>query len=328
MPLVHSGVNPLIARASRLSQIFQTFAQRSPTTIVGLAVFLYASSAVVVRGTDLSANVFAFWRIWLGAAMFAMVLFWRRSRGHRVIPSTGKLYVVTGGLMFGVNHLFYVAALKATSVNDVTLINRLSPIVVGVLAARFFGEKPGVRFFLGAAVGIGGSVLVVLGGARTGGSDLWGMSLAVMTMLTYTVFFLISKRARDHMDATTFLSGALLVAAGGVSLFAAVEAVPIFDVTPRALLPVAFVALVPGGLGHVAMTWPLKWVPANLPPVLMLALPILSGGLAWIFLGETVTGVQFVGGVVTLSGAALAIMSRAGRAMVANREPVTATRSV
>ncbi len=315
----------MIARASRLSQLFQSFAARSPVTIVGLAVFLYASSAVVVRGTDLTASVFAFWRIWLGALMFAMVLVWRRGRGHAFLPAEGRAYLLAGGVAFGVNHLFYVAAIKATSVNDVTLINRLSPIVIGVLAAKFFGEKPGFRFFFGAAVGIAGSILVVLGGASESGGDLWGMFAAVMTMITYTLFFLISKKARDYMDATAFLSGALIVAAGAVSLFAAVQTVPVFDVTPRALLPVAFVALVPGGLGHVAMTWPLKWVPANLPPVLMLGLPILSGGLAWIFLGEAATAVQIVGGVVTLAGAGIAIMSRAGRQMVASREPLKAT---
>ncbi|GBE24719.1 EamA-like transporter family protein [bacterium BMS3Bbin02] len=315
----------MIARASRLSQVFQNFAARSPATIVGLAVFLYASSAVVVRGTDLTANVFAFWRIWLGALIFGIVLLWRRSRGHAFLPVSGRKYLVMGGVMFGVNHLFYVAAIKATSVNDVTLINRLSPIVVGVLAVKFFGEKPGFRFFLGAVVGIAGSAMVVLGGASAAGGDLWGMFAAVMTMLTYTLFFLISKRARDYMDATAFLSGALIVAAGAVSLFAAVQTVPVFDVAPRALLPVVFVALVPGGLGHVAMTWPLKWVPANLPPVLMLGLPILSGGLAWIFLGEAATPVQLVGGVITLVGAGMAIMSRAGRQMVASREPLKVT---
>ena len=56
------------------------------------------------------------------------------------------------------------------------------------------------------------------------------------------------------------------------------------------------VAAIPGLLGHFSMTWSLKFVPANIPPVIMLSLPFLSGALAWILLGQTITWVRVAGG--------------------------------
>jgi drug/metabolite transporter (DMT)-like permease len=68
-------------------------------------------------------------------------------------------------------------------------------------------------------------------------------------------------------------------------------------------------AAVPGGLGHLAMTWPLKRVPANLPPVIKLPTPFVAGLMTWALLGEAMTWMHLLGGVVTLGGALGAIRS-------------------
>ena len=61
------------------------------------------------------------------------------------------------------------------------------------------------------------------------------------------------------------------------------------------------------------MTWPLNYVPANVPPLMRLAGPVVSGLLAWIFLNEGIQWVHFVGGLVIIIGLAGAIRSKAGK---------------
>jgi drug/metabolite transporter (DMT)-like permease len=69
------------------------------------------------------------------------------------------------GAAFGLHQPFLVVAIKTTSVVDVTLMQVLQPILVGVLAAALFGERPGIRFRLWSLVAILGAAVVVLGGA-------------------------------------------------------------------------------------------------------------------------------------------------------------------
>ena len=79
----------------------------------------------------------------------------------------------------------------------------------------------------------------------------------------------------------------------------------------------ACVAAGPGFIGHAVMTWPLAWVPANVPPVMRLAMPVLSGFLAWALLGQGIDLGHVLGGALVLAGVAGAILSRAGRELVA-----------
>ena len=83
------------------------------------------------------------------------------------------------------------------------------------------------------------------------------------------------------------------------------------------MLNVLGVVVVPGGIGAIMLTWSLRWVPANVPPLMNLALPFLAAALAWFFLGETVTPIHVGGGAITLVGVAAALISPTGKALLA-----------
>ena len=294
-----------------------------PVALAGLAVFLFSTSAPMVAGTDVSGPVFAFWRLWLGVGIFGSALLIRRRVSPEPVQPSNWRWAVFGGLWFGTHHLLFVSAIKATSVVDVSLINRLSPILVGIVAIRLFAERPGSGFVAGAAVGIGGAGIVVLSGSRGTEGDPVGMILAIGTMATYAGFLIVSKLGRSHIDILPFLFGTMATAAVMITGFTVVTQQEVGSVEATDLLLIAGVAAIPGGLGHIAMTWSLKWVPVNIPPVLMLGVPIISGALAWVLLGESVDAAQLIGGVITLLGVALAILSPAGRRLIAQAQPNT-----
>ena len=83
-------------------------------------------------------------------------------------------------------------------------------------------------------------------------------------------------------------------------------------------------ALIPGALGHIAMTWPLRHLPANVPPLFRLATPAVAGMFAWIFLGEGFTLVHVIGGAIIIAGLSGAILSQAGRDLVADARKAAA----
>src|SRR5436190_13393335 len=90
---------------------------------VGVAVVGWGFNNVIVKIATVPAMTFTFWRLWLGAAVMLVVL---GLTGRRLTLAT--LWASTpGGLLLGVEMIFFFLALKETSVADVTIIAALQP---------------------------------------------------------------------------------------------------------------------------------------------------------------------------------------------------------
>jgi drug/metabolite transporter (DMT)-like permease len=284
-------------------------AERHPVGVVALAVVLFSTGPVMVGAATVSGPIFSFWRLWIGSAGLMIVALLNVRRTGRWPTRTGVKWAALGGVAFGLHQLTFMSALRMTSVVDVTLMNTIAPIVVAVLAVPLFGERTGPAFRLWSGVAMVGAAFVVVAGSAGPQGDLAGMLLAAVNVVFYAVFFVWSKMGREHIDPVSFIFGATLGAAITVSMFVAVAGDGVGDISRRDLLLCLGVALVPGFMGHFAVTWSLRWVPANVPPVLMLAIPALSGVGAWIFIGQQITLAQVAAGLVTLAGVAGALRS-------------------
>ena len=290
----------------------QAAGERRPVVVAGLAVLVFSTGPVLVASADVSGATLSFWRLWFGTGALALItLAYVRSSG-RSPTRYGWRWALICGVVFGAHQLAFMIAIRRTSVVDVTLMQVLQPLVVALLAAHAFDEHPGRRFRAWSLVAMAGAAAVALGGASGPKGDPGGMLLAVLNIVLYSVFFLGSKQSRDHIDVVPFLFGMTAVAAVLVSAYVLVAGEPVGSVRTHDLLIAAGVALLPGTLGHFLATWPLRWVPANIPPLLQLALPFLAGSLAWLLLDQSITLVHLLGGIVTIVGAAGALRAPFG----------------
>ena len=290
----------------------QDLARRYPLAMVILGVVLYSTGPVLVQASFISGPALSFWRLWIGAIILggatliqAAGIGWPSSRAWR--------YSLWAGLAFGAHQLLMFTALKFTSVADVTLMSTLAPLVTAVGAAWLFGERPGSSFHRWSLVAIGGAIVIAVGGSGGPQGDPAGMAMAALNVIAFAIFFLLSKKARDHIPVLPFLTGVMVVAAAAVSLFVAATGTPLGNVTRRDLVLATLIAAGPGAIGHFVSTWPLRFVAANIPPVLRLAQPILSGLLAYWWLSEPITGYHLIGGAVVLAGVGGALFSPGGK---------------
>ncbi len=297
-------------------------ARRNPVSLIWIGVVLYATGPVMVRATSVSGPVISFWRGWFGVGVFAVAAAIHITVSGRRPSWAGLRFAFLTGLLWGCHLLMFFTAVKLTSVTDVTLIGTLSPIVTGVLAIPFFGERPGTGFRAWSIVAIAGAALVVLGGSTGPTGDPLGMALAILNVVLFAIFFLLSKRSRDRIDVIPFLLGVMTAGSVVITAFVLATGEPIGAASGRDLLLALAIAAGPGALGHFVMTWPLRWLPANIPPVIRLTIPVVASGMAWLFLGEGITWWHVAGGLVTLVGVTGTILSPDGRALMQQeREP-------
>lgn len=292
-----------------------------PLLMIGMGVVLFSTGPVLIAGSATSGTVLSLWRLWIGAVLLGVLTLWRRSTSGIRSTRRGWGWTVAAGLAFGVHQVFFMVAIKATSVVDVTLMQVLQPILVGVLAFLVFGERPGLAFRLWSLVAAVGAASVVVAGTTGPDGDPRGMALALANIVFFALYFIASKQAMTHIAALPFLFGVAVVSAAGVTLFALLTGEPVAGIGTRDLLIAAGIAVVPGALGHFLATHPLDRVAANIPPVMQLAMPFISGALAWVLLGQGVSWMHVVGGMVTIAGVVGALMASGGRRPAASEQP-------
>lgn len=284
-----------------------------PLVPVAVGVVLYAIGPVFVQASAVSGPVFSFWRLWVAVPVLGLLAWLHARAGGRWPSWRAWRWAGYAGLAFGAHQLLFFSAIKATTVVDVSLVNMLAPVVVAIAAVPLFGERAGLAFRAWTLVAIVGAAIVVLAASAGPEGDPVGMAMAVGNVVVFATFFLLSKLGRDEIDVLPFLFGVMTVAAVSVSVFSAATGEPVGAIGARDLGYAAVVGVGPGIVGHFVMTWPLRWIAANVPPVMRLGQPALSGLLAWWFLGEPIVAAHLLGGGLTLAGVAGALLTPAGR---------------
>jgi len=308
-------------------------ARRSPTTALsgeGLgipllamaaAIFIMSTGLVAIKATSLGGLQFSFWRLWVGVAALGPVVIWRLAVKPEARPSLSSLRrVILPGLLVAFFQPALVVAAKLTSVTDVALLTSVMPLIVSVIAVPILGERPGARFRLWVVVAISGAGLVAYGGSTGLEGGLLGMALACAGVVGWAFYMVILKISRVYLDAIVLLWAILVIAAIGLTVFMALTGWDPGSVTTRDRLLITYVALIPGGVGLALMTWAYRWLPANIPPLMQSAKPVLSGAQAYWLLSEPVTTMHFVGGGIAIAGVVGAILDRTGRRLLAEAQ--------
>lgn len=272
---------------------------------------LHATGPVMVAAATVPGPTISLWRMWIGVAGFGLITGLQVARrGWPPVDRRALRITLWAGALFGIHQLLMFTAVQTASVADVTLMNAFAPVVVGVGAARLFGERMTWRFRAWSALAMLGVVGVVLAASTGPTGEPVGMAMAAGNVIAFASFFVISKQSRNLLGVLPFLTGVMVIGALTVTAFVALTPVSAGAMTRTDWLIAAAVALGPGLIGHLAVTWPLRWVTANGPAVVKLAQPVLAGLLAWAVLSQPITIAQVIGGVVTLAGVAGALVAK------------------
>lgn len=268
-----------------------------------IAVCAWSTGTVLAKGIDMGGLAIGAYRFWFFAAC---IIVWMRVRGTPL-----RLRVMRdsfwGGLALGADIALFFSAVKLTSIVNATIIGAMQPILVGVIAARFFGERIRARDALLSLLALGGTVLVVAASTGDGVRDARGDLLAVAAMVSWSAYFIMSKRSKQRMTSTEFTAG--------TALWTAVICTPLgFAFGQDMSMPswenwglLLAMAIGSGLVGHALMNWSLVRIPLWIGSTFTLLIPVFSALLAWIFLDERVSLAQAAAMAIVIGALALVV---------------------
>lgn len=139
------------------------------------------------------------------------------------VPPRDLIVIMLGGLLgFLVSQTFTAWAIDLSTPVYVSLISTLTPVATMLCAALFIGERISAKGVVGVVIGIAGAMLMVFknwqGG--TGKNDLLGIGLAVLSLLTWAIYLIITRKVSAKYSAVTQMKWIFLVSTVAILPFA------------------------------------------------------------------------------------------------------------
>lgn len=289
----------------------------SPARGTALIVFsscCFGTSGVLAKAAidaGLSPEQVASARICLGAAILLAGTAVFRPKALRVRRREVPTLVAYGLVGVAAVQLFYFVAVARLPIGVAMLLEYLSPVLVTLWVRFVRGTRLHRAIWVGVGLAISGLVLVaqVWDGLSL---DLVGVLAGLATAACSATYFLLGERSVAASDPVGITTWGLVIGAAAVTAVAPVWALPGAVVAggstfgpwhPPVWVLLVAVALVATVVAYLAGMAALRHLPSSVVSVLSLIEPVTATALAWALLGQALSVVQVVGGVVLLSGA-------------------------
>ena len=204
----------------------------------------------------------------------------------------------------------FYSAVRLTSIVDVTVIGAFQPALVLLAARKMFDERLGRWDVVWIVIAMAGVTIAVLGPSSAAHHRLLGDLLSVGALVSFSAYWLLSKRAREKTQAMEYTAGVTIIAADGDQHRRARIGQALGRVHATDFVWILLLALVPGS-GHFLMNWAHRFVDASVSSAISCLAPLVAAVFAIPILGQSLSALQVIGELIGV--AAIAIVAARNR---------------
>ena len=251
----------------------------------------------------------------IGAALIFWVISLFLPKEH--VERKDLFVIMLGGLLgFVISQTLTAWALDFTTPVYFSLIATLTPVATMLMAALFLNEKITGMKTLGVVLAILGAALMVfvgwVGGA--GRNDLLGIFLAILSVLTWVVYLLITRKVSQKYTAVTQMKWIFLVSTIAVLPFSWRE----FPATAlyggqadwAGIAAMAFIVVFATVLGYFMIPFAMQYLKATTVSIYTNIQPVVASLVAIAIGQDLMTWDKPVAAVLVLLGAWLVTRER------------------
>ncbi|MCG8531524.1 MAG: DMT family transporter [Desulfovibrionales bacterium] len=283
---------------------------------ISLAIFNFAGNIVAARAMGdvlppATANMLRWTLATLIILPFSLRAMWEE---RHILRKNFILLCVVALSGISLFDLFLFIAGQTTSALNIALISTLSPLATAVLARVLIGERNHMIVYVGAVISMVGVAYLVTDGnlsqllqLQFGHGDLF----VIATCILAAAYNVLVKKVGDDISQKAML--------GVMFTLGVVFLCPMFiwetfenggmpPVSTKALLLLTYLAVGASILCYLFWNMAVVILGATRTTLFYYVIPIVSGVLAWVFLGEPVSATQLYGGAIIFIGIILSLL--------------------
>jgi drug/metabolite transporter (DMT)-like permease len=271
------------------------------------AVLGISASGPLARLSAAAPLAIAAWRLGISMGFIVLLLVATGSwREYRTLARRDLLIAIGAGAILALHFWSWITSVSLTSVAASVVLVNLHPVVIVSGSALFLHERPTAPQVVGIVIAMLGAVVITYGdsGGDAAPRALAGDLLALLGAATVGVYYLVGRSLRQRLSLWPYVGlvyGTSLVV---VILLAIVSGAPLWPQPAREMWIFTGIAIGPMMLGHTGFNWSMRYVPAYVVSLALLAEPVGATLLAYFLPGiaETPRGWTIAGGTVILAG--------------------------
>ncbi|NGQ96591.1 DMT family transporter [Brevibacillus sp. SYP-B805] len=248
-----------------------------------------------------------FWRFLLAALLFFLLLGWKREAPRLNRRQLLALFGL-GSVLYTLQSLCFFTAVKYISPSLAALILYTFPIFVAILACVIDKEALSRQTVGAILLSVCGLALVL--GTTFGEVHPLGVLLGFGAALFYSVYIILGNRVVKHLPPLATSAFVSLFAAGSFLCISLVGEGIRYDLGGQAWLAISGIVLCSTVLAIGCFFRGLQLIGSTRASVLSTIEPVVTCICSALLFAERLTGMQMLGGLIVLAGAALIVASR------------------
>lgn len=267
-----------------------------------IAMLIFGSIGVFVKKVNLSSSEIAFLRGIIGSLFLIFASIFVKQKPSFKSIKNNLLLLILSGAAIGCNWILLFQAYKYTTISNATLSYYFAPIFV-MIAAPFVLKEQLTPVKLGCIIAaMMGLFLINLGDSSSSGSShnvvgiLYGLSAAVL----YACVILMNKFIKDLSGFETTLVQLMISSLVLLPYIFMVDRMDFSGITSHSIIFILILGIVHTGIAYFLYFTSIKELKGQTIAVLSYIDPISAVIIAAIFLGESMSFIQIMGGALIL----------------------------
>lgn len=238
-------------------------------------------------------------RLILGAGALGLVILFRR--GSRLTSRQMRDSFLVGIVGYGISLGFQFVGTKLSTASNGALVTSATPAFVLLFAPYLLGERTTPRGILALAVSTLGVLAVIDPRTADFSSTLFMGNLSLLAAaLTWALYSVLVRKVAQSADV---LASSAVMLAGGIPssiLFGIFEVnrQGIGEITTGIVGGILFLGIISTALAMFLWNYAFARLPASTASLTFFAQPVVGSLLGWFFLGEHITPLFLIGGLL------------------------------
>ena len=272
----------------------------------GVTVCLWASAFVGIRyaGRHFQPGPLALGRLLVGSLALGALVLVRREP----LPPRRALagIAVCGVMWFGLYNVALNAAERHLDAGIAALLVNVGPIFIAILAGALLKEGFPRLLLVGCVVSFAGAALIGISSSKHAGGGGWGAVLCIIAALGYAAGVVAQKPVLRYVSPLTVTWMACMIGAVACLPYAPAFVHELGGASAAAIGWMGYLGLAPTAIGFMTWAYALSHTSAGRMGSTTYLVPPVALLLGWATLGEVPPLLAIPGGVLCLTGVALA----------------------
>ncbi|SLK20955.1 MULTISPECIES: DMT family transporter [unclassified Paenibacillus] len=272
-----------------------------PYILLFISILSISISSIMIKSSDTPTSVAGMYRLFISVILMLPFVPWKKLR----LMEMGKkdwTSVLLAGLFLGLYFLSWMESLVYTSVASSMVILSLQPLFVMIGSYFLFKERVTVVTILCLIAALSGTIIIACGDIGVSREALIGDGLSLLGTLLVSAYMLAGQKVSHKIDANIYSVIVFFLGGCVMLVYNLLNHTSLMEYNSSDWIYFFLLALIPTIFGQYLINLLLKSLGATTVSVGIIGEPILAIILAYAFLGESISGFQFIGGMMTILG--------------------------